>query len=386
MEKLHFLMLLLPFFLLHFLSLLLLSSADNTLPTKYFINCGSKSNIIVGGRNFVGDLNSGSFSVGPSSTVSAINSSTDTSLYQTARVFTNPSSYEFDITDHGIYYVRLHFFPFTSGSTNLADAQFDVSSSSFSLLSNYGIKENSNLPVIEEFLLTINGSKFDIHFSPHRNSFAFVSAIEVFLIPDKDFVMDDFPLVTAAGSSETYVGVRSQFLRTIHRVNVGGPQNNDTLWRNWIPDDGYLLSQGSAKTCVPYKGELTYDVLGATLYSASDVVYRTCKELNSNSSNITWRFGVNKNTRHLVRLHFCDIVSAEDAFVRFDLSIYSKFSQMIYPDDANGIEQLAAPFYYDFVVDSDDSGVMNISVGPRQDSKNKNAYLNGLEILEFAKK
>jgi len=213
-----------------------------------------------------------------------------------------------------------------------------------------------------------------------------VSAIEVFLIPDKDFVMDDFPLVTAAGSSKTYVGVRSQFLRTIHRVNVGGPQNNDTLWRNWIPDDDYLLSQGSAKTCVPYKGELTYDVLGATLYSASDVVYRTCKELNSNSSNITWRFGVNKNTRHLVRLHFCDIISAEDAFVRFDLSIYSKFSQMIYPDDANGIEQLAAPFYYDFVVDSDDSGVMNISVGPRQDSKNKNAYLNGLEILEFARK
>jgi hypothetical protein len=129
-----------PFFLLHFLSLLLLSSADYTLPTKYFINCGSKSNITVGGRNFVGDLNFGSFSVGKSSTVSATNSSTDTSLYQTARIFKHPSSYEFDIIDHGIYYVRLHFFPLISGKTNLADALFDVSTSNFSLLSNFGIK------------------------------------------------------------------------------------------------------------------------------------------------------------------------------------------------------------------------------------------------------
>jgi serine/threonine protein kinase len=397
-------MVVLPFFLLHFLSLLLLSSANSTLPDEYFINCGSKSNITVGGRNFIGDLNSGSFSVGTSSDVSDTNSATDMSLYQTARIFKNPSSYEFDIIDHGIYYVRLHFFPFMSGSTNLADAlfdvstsnfsllstsktQFDVSTSNFSLLTNFGIKENSNSPVIEEFLLTINGSKFSIYFTPHRKSFAFVSAIEVFLIPDEHFVMDAFPLVTPAGSSEIYIGVRSQFLRTIHRVNVGGPQNNDTLWRTWIPDDGYLLSRGSAKNCVPYNGTLTYDVLGATNYSASDLVYGTCKELNSNSSNITWRFDVNKNARHLVRLHFCDIISARvDVAVRFNLFIYSNFSYTIYPDDPNGIEQyLAAPFYTDFVVDSDDSGLMNVSVGPRQDSANKTAYLNGLEIMEFMK-
>jgi serine/threonine protein kinase len=384
MAKLHLLMALFPFFLLHFLSLLLPSSANYTLPTLYFINCGSKSNITVGGRNFVGDLNSGSFSVGTSSDVSETNSATDMSLYQTARIFENPSSYEFNIINHGIYYVRLHFFPFMSGKTNLAKALFDVSTSNFSLLSNFGVKENSNSPVIEEFLLTINGSKFNIHFTPHRKSFAFVSAIEVFLIPDDGFVMDDFPLVTPTGSNQTYVGVRSQVLRTIHRVNVGGPQNNDSLWRTWLPDDDYLLSPGSAKICPPYNGTLKYDVLGATNYSASDLIYRTCKELNSNSSDITWRFDVKKNARHLVRLHFCDIVSTRaDVVIRFNLLIYSNFSQTIYPDDRDGIEQLAAPFYYDFVVDSDDSGVMNVSVGPRQDSANKTAYLNGLEIMEF---
>jgi hypothetical protein len=80
------------------------------------------------------------------------------SLYQTARIFKNPSSYEFDIIDHGIYYVRLHFFPFMSGKTNLIKAQFDVSTSFFWLLSNFGIKENSTSPVIEEFLLSTEAS------------------------------------------------------------------------------------------------------------------------------------------------------------------------------------------------------------------------------------
>jgi hypothetical protein len=390
MEKLHFPMVHFRFFLLQILSLLLLSSAQ-TLPTKFFVKCGSTSDVTVSGRNFVGDLNGGSGPssiIGPSSAVSAINSSTNTSLYQTARIFREPSSsYEFDVSDHGIYYVRLHFFPFKSGNTNLANALFNVSTSNFSLLSNFGVKENSGSPaVIEEFLLTINESKFSIYFTPQINSFAFVNAIEVFLIPDKDFVMDDFPVINPAGRNEIYVGVRSQVLRTLHRVNVGGPQNTDILWRTWTPDDGHILYPGSAKTCDPYDGVPRYDVLGATLYSASDIVYNTCKELSSNSSVITWRFDVGKNARHLLRMHFCDIVSTRAAVVKFDAFIYSNFSQIIYPDDPfNKVEQLSAPFYWDFLVDSDALGLITVTIGPRQDSKNKNAYLNGMEILEFSK-
>jgi hypothetical protein len=113
----------------------------------------------------------------------------------------------------------------------------------------------------------------------------------------------------------------------------------------------------------------------------------TCKELASNSSVITWRFDVSKSgARHMLRLHFCDIVSTRAAVVKFDASIYSNFSQKIYLDDSfNKVVQLSAPFYFDFVVDSDDSGAITVSIAPRQDSKNKNACLNGLEILEFSK-
>ncbi|KAK7849865.1 putative receptor-like protein kinase [Quercus suber] len=385
MEKFY----LFPLFLLYFLSLLLFSSAY-TPQNKYFINCGSKSNITVNGRNFVGDSNSNSlsFSVGPSSTVSDTNSSTNNSLYQTARIFTNPSFYEFDIIDKGTYYVRIHFFTFVSGRTNLADALFDVSVSDFYLLSNFALQNNSNSPVIEEFLLTINGSKFSIQFTPHKNSFAFVSAVEVFLTPP-NFTTDGFPHVTPIGENGDYYGIPSQVFRTIHRVNVGGPKTNDTLWRNWIPDDEYLLSAGSAKTCASYNGTLNYDVIGGTNYSAPDLVYKTCKELNltvnkgSNSSNISWQFGVSKSSRHMVRLHFCDIISKDPYLLKFNLYIYSYFSQMIYPYEKT--DQVAAPFYWDFVVDSDNSGYLNISVGPREDSTTKTAYLNGVEIMEFIK-
>lgn len=37
------------------------------------------------------------------------------------------------------------------------------------------------------------------------------------------------------------------------------------------------------------------------------------------------------------------------------------------------------------MVDSDESGIMNISIGPRSDSHNQTAFLNGLEIMELMK-
>ena len=43
--------------------------------------------------------------------------------------------------------------------------------------------------------------------------------------------------------------------------------------------------------------------------------------------------------------------------------------------------QLAVPFYLDFVVDSDDSGHMDISIGRLDDSAFP--FLNGLEIMKI---
>ncbi|CAL5371024.1 unnamed protein product [Camellia sinensis] len=355
-------LLLFHFHLLQFSSLSLLSSSY-TLPDKYFINCGSDSNPTLNRRNFVGDVNS-TFS---SATVSATNSSTTIELYRTARIFKNPSSYELEISQIGTYTVRFHFYAFN----NLSDAQFNVSASGFSLLSNFTSLKNS--PEIKEFLLTFKTRKFTIDFKPSKNSsFAFVNALEVFLVPD-NFIVNSRNRVSSSGSNSTYDGLLSRVLHPVHRINVGGgalSPENDTLWRNWVPDDGPNYQDG-----------------GATDYIAPDLVYKTAKEMNidpgkgSTFFNITWNFTVSKNVPKLVRVHFCDIISKSPGNFKFNLYVFSTFSQKI--DLYEVIPQLAAPFYYDFVVDSDDFGFINVSIGPRQDSNNQTAFLNGLEIMEI---
>ncbi|KAJ4714796.1 putative Receptor-like protein kinase [Melia azedarach] len=129
-------------------------------------------------------------------------------------------------------------------------------------------------------------------------------------------------------------------------------------------------------------------------YTAPDSVYQTAKDMNINTSsssnnfNITWSFNVSKNARHFVRVHFCDIVSNPTSVLIFNLYIDGNFRQEvnpykeIYPKDLKGFYHPATPFYFDFVVDSDNHGIMNISVGPCNASQ---AYLNGLEIMEFMK-
>ena len=47
---------------------------------------------------------------------------------------------------------------------------------------------------------------------------------------------------------------------------------------------------------------------------------------------------------------------------------------------------IASPFFIEYVVDSDDSGFTNFSRSPSEYSRILNAFLNGLEIMEFLNK
>ncbi|OMP01893.1 hypothetical protein COLO4_11494 [Corchorus olitorius] len=395
MEKLddHHLQILFPLFLLllQFFSLLPLSSAY-TLPDKYFINCGSRLNFTgSGGRTSVGDQNS--VIGGQSSSLTDTSPSADISLlYQSARIFRQPAFYEFKIDSNGTYFVRLHFFAFPS-STILPNATFNVSASGFWLLSNFSVKNSTSLPVIKEFLVTLDVGRFRINFMPSEGSnLAFVNSIEVFLAPE-NFIPDGAARVTPAGSKNSFDGLLSMGLNTLYRLNVGGltlTPENDTLWRTWIPDDNFLFNPKAARNSGFFADTPKYQLEGATVYIAPGLVYKTAKELNIDDSrvlnffNITWSFNVSKNSMHLVRVHFCDIISVSLDVIIFNLYIYNNFGQRISPYDQ--MSQLAAPFYIDFVVDSDESGVMNISIGPRRDSQNQTAFLNGLEIMELMKK
>ncbi|KAK6923095.1 Serine-threonine/tyrosine-protein kinase, catalytic domain [Dillenia turbinata] len=380
MAKVHFLC----FSLLRLFSLL---SADYSPPNKFFINSGSSSNVTLNNRNFIGDIKSYSFfSITRSNYVSNTNNSSE--LYQTARFYNSPFAYKFQIDQNGTYFLRLHFYPFSS-STNLFPALFNVSTSKSLLLSSFNGSTSANLPIIKDFLLKINVGEFQIQFTPSGNSsLAFVNAIEVFVAPD-DFVQDEVPSVSSSGANKTFQGLQSHVLQTVYKINVGGEKvtpDNDTLWRTWIPDDEFLYNRNAARSY--YSGNSpNYQYGNSSVYIAPAFVYETVQEMNINSSrqtnnfNITWIFNVSKSSEHYVRFHFCDVVSPSLNVLQFNLFIYSGFSQEIDPYAV--VPSLAVPFYYDFLVVSDGSGFMNISVGPRSDSMNKSAFLNGVEIWEL---
>ncbi|KAJ9163184.1 hypothetical protein P3X46_022882 [Hevea brasiliensis] len=384
MANFHFQAILHPLFLIQFLCLLLLSSSTCTLAINYSINCGSGSSVSLDGRIFVGDEKSDSFAGnGVSISNSSVLPENPSPIYQTARIFKKLSSYELKITDNGIYLVRLHFFPFSSKETDLSDALFNVSTSKFLLLSNFSVKNTARLPLIKEFFLTINSDKLSIYFIPAtETSFAFVSAMEVLILP-LDFFKDDYviPVPPLGTSNGSFHGLLSNALHTLYRIDVGQNVNgSDPFWRNWVGDDQYLVPGSSAKNCSPYYGKLNQASGGTYIQDiAPDYVYVTCKEVSM--GNITWRFNVRKKAIHLVRIHFCDILSPSAGLWKFDFYIYTKFRRVF--DSQIFGSTLAAPFFQDFVVQSDDSGYIRFSIGPNNDSGWKIAFLNGLEIMEF---
>ncbi|KAE8704877.1 putative Kinase superfamily protein [Hibiscus syriacus] len=330
--------LILLLFLVFFSSFQLPSSAY-TLPDKYFINCGSNINLNIASRTYVGDMNSRLVSFTKQKSIVFDNkqaSKTPSDLYRTARTFGQKSSYVLEIDSKGSYLVRLHFF----SSMSLSAAVFDVSASGSVLLHNFPVQNSNNTAVIKEFILSIPIGDFSINFVPQGSSFAYVNAIEVFPAPP-DFINDE--------ASNGNKGIRSQALHTIHRINVGGttltPQN-DTLLRTWLPDDDYLHNPQNAKNNHVLAGQPNY-LAPVNKFIAPAPVYMTAKEMNieSNNFNITWSY------------------------------------EKINPYKITG--QLVTPFYVDFVVDSDDSGFMNISIGPDSSSSMQTAFLNGVEIMEM---
>ncbi|GLU13495.1 hypothetical protein SLE2022_301280 [Rubroshorea leprosula] len=373
-------------FLLLFFSILL-SPAAYTRPDHFFINCGSDTNAIVSGnpnRTFIGDLiYPDSLSFTKQKTKVIINSQISDVLYQTARIFKQQSFYEFDIDTAGIYLVRLHFF----NSSDVSTAVFDVSSLStaqFSLLKNFTIlrssTKDSNSPLIDEFLLNITQGKFSVYFTPQGSSFAFINALEVFLAPG-NFIPDKAPTPT----NKNYSGILSHALQTIYRINVGGEKvtpDNDTLWRTWIPDDGFLSNPSMAKNSTSSSARPNYQGAFAE-FIAPDHVYQTAIEKNNtDTSNVTWSFNVSKNSTHFVRVHFCNIVGSSLGSIIFNLYLNGIYRREINPYEM--ADTLDTPFFLDFVLDSDESGAMNISIGPSEDSpEQKTAFLNGVEIMEI---
>ncbi|KAM6586792.1 hypothetical protein CsatA_009397 [Cannabis sativa] len=386
--KLHFLFLSLSFLLL------LPVSASFTPLDNYLLNCGSPSNVTLFNRVFIGDSSKlGSDFLATDRSISFKNQNPSPNLspvYSTARVFTTASGYNFNIKKNGTHIVRFHFSPFVAPSFPLPSANFTISVNGISVLKNSHVRDT----LIKEFIMKIDKAALEIVFTPlGKSGFAYVNAIEVFSAPD-DFIVDDGVKYVKADGDVEYKNLSSQVFETIQRINVGGSMLtpfNDTLWRTWLPDEEYLVLASAAKPAVTTHTP-NYQKGGASREIAPDNVYMTAQQMNRTNLNVgsrfnvTWKFPVGSGgVPHLVRLHFCDIVSPSLNSLYFSVYIngYSAYRDLDL--STLTIHLLASPVYMDFVVDSDDSGFMQVSIGPSDLSSpsRANAILNGAEIMKM---
>ncbi|KVI10199.1 probable receptor-like protein kinase At5g24010 [Cynara cardunculus var. scolymus] len=378
-----------------FLSSFFTFSMAFTPQDNFLINCGSNTNAMVAGREFVGDSikpGSGFLSSGKSITLAIPNPNRNSSeLYATARVFNSVSSYGFNINETGTHLVRFHFSPLDSQNYKLSSSNFSVSANGFLILNNF----RAEFTVVKEFILMVDKIRLEITFDPlGKSGFAFVNAIEVFSAPN-DLIVDGGAKSVGVDGIQEFKNLASQILETVHRINVGGSRLtpfNDTLWRTWIPDEEFLSIKSSAKIATTTQSP-NYQKGGATKEVAPYNVYMTAQEMNRDNVtlnsffNLTWGFPIDSGNgvRYFVRLHFCDIVSFSLNQLYFNVYINGFLAYKDLDLSVLSFHVLASPFYADFVVDSDSSGVLQISVGPSDlsTSLKKNAILNGVEIMKI---
>ncbi|XP_010541754.1 PREDICTED: probable receptor-like protein kinase At5g24010 [Tarenaya hassleriana] len=371
-------------------------SASFTPADNYLINCGSTANVsFFSTRLFIGDdVRPGSGFLSSDRSVSLSDMNPDPGslvLYRTARVFRGGSSsvYKLGVAKNGTHFVRLHFSPFQARNFDLRSAKFRVLVNGFPVLNGFSAKS----VVVKEFVLKINDPFMEISFiSMEPSGFGFVNAIEVFSAP-KDYIIDQGTKFVSANFVQEFWNVSSRVLETVHRINVGGLKLtpfNDTLWRSWLVDEDYLLLKSAAKR-VATSHSPNYQTGGATREIAPDNVYMTAQEMNRDNNselqarfNVSWGFPVGiKGVPHLVRLHFCDIVSPSLNQLYFNVFINDYLAYKDVDLSTLTFHVLASPVYIDFVAESDRSGMMKISVGPSDLSNpaRSNAILNGVEIM-----
>ncbi|KAJ0262358.1 receptor-like protein kinase [Hirschfeldia incana] len=368
------------------------SSASDT----FFINCGSPENETVYNRTFVSDNNLGrNFSVS-SAGVSVTNTDsnslppgTESTLFQTARVFSGESTYRFTIDQHGWFLIRLYLLPFSSSSRDLTSARFSVSSQNFTLFKHYNKPSTSS--VIKEYSLNVSADTLSLHFRPEADSFAFINALEVFRLPN-NLLPEEAGVISTQSSKKSHK-LRPHAMETVSRINMGNlnvSRDQDKLWRQWDADSTYM---GRAHFGFPVTN------LKAVNFTAGNItediapvhVYGTATRLNSDldpttNANLTWTFDVEPGFDYFLRFHFCNIIV--DPFgigreINFDIFVNSERVESIDMSAEVANETFGAPSFVDAVMRKVNKESLNLSIGGIQNVYPV-SFINGFEIMKLS--
>ncbi|KAK1359828.1 Protein kinase domain-containing protein [Heracleum sosnowskyi] len=404
MRELHSLLVYVCFLLL-FTFFNFTSASTSYSPTdNYLINCGSpESTMLQDGRTFKSDSQSVSFLstdeniLASVESVSNISSSSFPSskslslpLFSTARIFRDESMYRFLVFRPGRHWLRLYFYPVPHPLYNLTTAVFTVKTDKLVFLHDFSVKDTTGL-VFKEYLVNVTSDRFSLIFSPLKNSFAFINAIEFLSAPDT-LISDS---ATAVSPVADFNGLLKHAFEVSYRVNVGGPiitPKTDTLWRTWQPDDSYMKIPQGVKNVSVAPDVVKYQEGGASPLIAPNAVYSTASELADSSMispnfNLTWEMPVDSSFSYLIRLHFCDIVSKSLNELYFNVYVNDLMGASSF-DLSTLTSGLGVPYYRDFVLNASaiSKDLIRVQVGPSSSLQSNvpNALLNGLEIMKMS--
>ncbi|XP_010456304.1 PREDICTED: probable receptor-like protein kinase At5g24010 [Camelina sativa] len=372
---------------------------------EYLVNCGSDVDYtVVDNRRFVGDAANAKFFSSEDSIALREGSPNVPQIYRTARIFARQGKYKFNVNEEGTHMVRLHFNRLNSSKINLDDALFHVTVNGHVVLSNFSGDESR---VVREFLIWVHVGELVIRFVPSKDSkFAFVNAIEVISAP-KDLIADVATSVSRDGT-ERFNGLAKQAMEVVYRINVGGRKVtpfNDTLWRTWLPDDGFFKTKtadGSSSEKAYFTGRIKYRPGGASREVGPDNVYNTARvgKRSNGLVDMSWDFPVSAGGgyKYLIRMHFCDIASKSLGRLYFNIYINGNLAYQDFDISYAANDVLASPYYIDFVVvpttadynnnkNSHSGSSITVSVGPSNktsvDEQGVDAILNGVEIMKM---
>ena len=374
------------------------ASLKYTPDDNYLINCGSShSTRLEDGRTFKSDPESASYlstNEDVQTTVNSISvsdsSSMSLTLYLSARIFPDQSTYSFFIARPGRHWIRLYFYPLLHPLYDLTAAVFTVSTDKVVLLHDFSMKDNTTL-MFKEYLVNISSNRVFLRFSPKKNSYAYINAIELVSAPDS-LISDSASAVSPVGN---FSGLSNYALEISYRLNVGGPlitSANDSLSRTWEPDNEFMtFPQGAQNVSVSPK-IIEYPEGGATQLIAPNWVYASADEMAESgvsepNFNLTWKMSVSPGFSYLIRMHFCDIVSKSLNDLYFNVYINGMMG-VSGLDLSTLTSGLAIAYYKDFVLNATaiTNGSIMVQVGPASNlgSGQSNAILNGLEVMKMS--
>ncbi|KAJ3677627.1 hypothetical protein LUZ60_003351 [Juncus effusus] len=309
-------------------------------------------------------------------------------LYLSARIFRDEATYSFPLNMAGWHWIRLYFFPLKNNDFDLTRASFSVTTDESVLLHTFSVN-NSSKWMLKEFLVNATTNRLSLHFSPLRDSAAFINAIEVVSAPD--ILISDSASLLGVGQIS---GLSQSIYQTMFRLNVGGPalsSANDTLGRTWNDDQPFLDPKflGVKKDVAP--NSIIFPE-GTSPLIAPSLVYATATgmadpQVVSPNINLTWRFDLEPSFDYLLRLHFCDIISKSLNNMYINVYVNSK-AALIGLDLATLTGDLLSAYYKDYFLNSSliGEGRLTLQIGPTIEDSTRgvaNALLNGMEVFKM---